>query len=445
MGHQHVGGIADQRRGGAVVGPHQTPDVGGGDATAELRRLAAQAQQAINAKRADPALSGWGQQTAELQAGPGGGFWQAWEGGSIYWLPSTGAREVHGAIREHYVALGAERGLLGYPATDETGTPDGVGRFNHFERGSIYFHPRTGAFEIHGAIRDKWASQGWERFGYPICDEVDTVERTGRVNHFRVIAPGASNDGEERSIYWAPDLDAHSIQGPIRERWRALGWETGFLGYPVSDQYDRDGGLRNDFQYGSVVWSAASGVQVRPQWFTVDAPSIAFGAGIAVGGYGRLTVFSDGTTHFQGHLHASGFPSYDCLAVFTVKDADGRAYAASHTGRVHGTDEPGSRDFDWDEWGTNDDLRRNWPRISSGGVGGWKVDVTSDWSFQKIQKIVEDVVAAAGVVLAIIALIPSGGGGGGGDKSSDPNYGRPEAYPPGGLPPPDQSVGAPPG
>jgi hypothetical protein len=92
-------------------------------------------------------------------------------------------------------------------------------------------------------------------------------------------------------------------------------------------------------------------IQSGPEWRVVDAPSITFGTGIAVGGYGRLTVFSDGTTHFQGHLHDSGFPSYDCLAVFTVKDADGRAYVASRSGRVHGTDEPGSRDLDWDDWG----------------------------------------------------------------------------------------------
>jgi hypothetical protein len=106
-----------------------------------------------------------------------------------------------------------------------------------------------------------------------------------------------------------------------------------------------------------------------PEWFVVDAPKITFGSGMAVGGYGRLTVFSDGITHFQGHLHDSGFVSYDCLVVFTVKDADGRAYPASASGRVHGTIEPGSRDYDWDEWGQNDAIRQNWAKIRSGGAG----------------------------------------------------------------------------
>ncbi len=36
---------------------------------------------------------------------------------------SAGAFEVHGAIREKYLALGAEASILGYPRTDETATP----------------------------------------------------------------------------------------------------------------------------------------------------------------------------------------------------------------------------------------------------------------------------------------------------------------------------------
>jgi uncharacterized protein with LGFP repeats len=49
-----------------------------------------------------------------------------------------------------------------------------VGRFNHFSNsGSIYWTPSTGAWSIHGAIRAKWASMGWERscLGYPVSDE----------------------------------------------------------------------------------------------------------------------------------------------------------------------------------------------------------------------------------------------------------------------------------
>lgn len=95
---------------------------------------------------------------------------------------SAGAFEVHGAIREKYLALGAEASVLGYPRTDESGTPDGHGRFNHFQGGSIYWTAGTGAHEVHGLIRDRWSALGWERnpqLGYPISDELIPDPRVG--------------------------------------------------------------------------------------------------------------------------------------------------------------------------------------------------------------------------------------------------------------------------
>lgn len=97
-------------------------------------------------------------------------------------VSSAGAFEVHGAIREKYLALGAEASILGYPLTDETGTPDGIGRYNHFQAGSIYYTPGSYAHEVHGLIRDRWSSLGWERnpqLGYPISDELTPDRRIG--------------------------------------------------------------------------------------------------------------------------------------------------------------------------------------------------------------------------------------------------------------------------
>jgi hypothetical protein len=39
--------------------------------------------------------------------------------------------EVHGAIRAKYSSLGWERSFLRYPLTNETTCPDGVGKFNY--------------------------------------------------------------------------------------------------------------------------------------------------------------------------------------------------------------------------------------------------------------------------------------------------------------------------
>lgn len=119
--------------------------------------------------------------SAEMDLPDGRGRVRDFDHGSIYWTPETGAHEVHGEIRVKWAQLGR---WIGYPVTDETGCPDGVGRFNHFEHGSIYWTPRTGAHEVHGAIRDAWAQGGWERgpVGYPTTDEHDHAG--GRANQF---------------------------------------------------------------------------------------------------------------------------------------------------------------------------------------------------------------------------------------------------------------------
>jgi hypothetical protein len=129
----------------------------------------------------------------------GWGKYQHFQNGSIYWSLETGAHEVHGAIRDKWASLGWERSFLGYPLTDETSSPDGRGRFNHFQGGSIYWSSGTGAHEVHGAIRDKWASLGWEMsfLGYPLTDELSTAEGRGRFNDF-----------ERGQIAWSPQIGA---------------------------------------------------------------------------------------------------------------------------------------------------------------------------------------------------------------------------------------------
>ncbi|MFO7565270.1 MAG: hypothetical protein R6X02_21690 [Enhygromyxa sp.] len=113
----------------------------------------------------------------ETDSADGEGRYRRYQNGDIYWHPSTDAHAVHGSIRTRYRAMGAETGALGYPLTDERSTPEGVGRYNHFQRGSIYWHPTTGAHEVLGRIRERWAMFGWERgfLGYPGSNQqVDT-------------------------------------------------------------------------------------------------------------------------------------------------------------------------------------------------------------------------------------------------------------------------------
>lgn len=166
---------------------------------------------------------------------------------SVYFSPNTGAHAIWGVIRQKWEEKGWETGPLGYPATDELVTPDGVGRYNHFSKdGSIYWTPANGAHSVWGLIRQVWQQTGWETgpMGYPATDELVTPDGVGRYNHFDKAA----------SIYFSPSTGAHEVYGAIRQRWSALGWERSYLGYPTSGEFASAGGRRNDFQWGYIQW-----------------------------------------------------------------------------------------------------------------------------------------------------------------------------------------------
>lgn len=158
-----------------------------------------------------------------------------------------------GDILTKYNAMGGSGGPLGPATTDELSTTSaawGAGRFNHFQNNaSIYWSSATGAHEVHGAIHTKWASLGWEQAtGFPTTDESTTPDAVGRYSHF-----------QGGSIYWTPSTGAHVVYGVIRSKWSSLGWETGALGYPTSDEYNVTGGKRSDFQNGYIVFNSSTG------------------------------------------------------------------------------------------------------------------------------------------------------------------------------------------
>ena len=168
--------------------------------------------------------------TAVTVCPDGRGYYRHFQGGSIYWHPYTGAHEVHGLIRQKWAGLGWEKSFLGYPTSDETvgRDNDGAGRFSHFQGGSIYWHPGVGTFEVHGAIRQKYLELGAEAsfLGYPTTNESTTPDGVGRYNHFQA-----------GSIYWTPSTWAHEVHGLIRQYWADHGWErNAALGYPISDE-----------------------------------------------------------------------------------------------------------------------------------------------------------------------------------------------------------------
>lgn len=140
-------------------------------------------------------LGGLGIQTSPGIERIGDGYVVEYEGGAIFYSRNTFAREVHGEILKKYKSLGGAGGFLGFPLTDEKPTSMsspvhnqayGTGRYNHFQNGSIYWRSASGAYEVHGAIRELWHSWGGtvSGLGFPLSDEMDTQDGSGRVGFF---------------------------------------------------------------------------------------------------------------------------------------------------------------------------------------------------------------------------------------------------------------------
>ncbi len=217
---------------------------------------------------------------------------------------ASDAFQVSGAIRDKWVALGAEQGFLGSPDADESVTFDGVGHYCHFKGGSIYWTPSTGAFEVHGPIRAKWAE---------------------------------------------------------------LGWELSYLGYPLTDETPAPDGIGryNKFQGGVIYWSPTGGAVDLQNTRTWDSGPIAFSDGTALGGNCRLVMNNNGDWTFSGHMHDSGFDTYSFGVAAVALTPSGVGYTLSVEGRAEGTSAglpfgTPNREYDWTTSGNNPSVRDNW-------------------------------------------------------------------------------------
>ncbi|MFB7720772.1 alpha/beta hydrolase-fold protein [Nocardia sp. NPDC056100] len=197
----------------------------------------------------------------------GRGRFQSFQGGSIYWTPQTGAQMVRGAILDAWGKQGFERGPAGYPNGPEIATPNKDGVVQGFENGPIYFSPKTGAHMVQGLILGRYAQIGFENspFGFPINEE-QGLRDLGRFVAF-----------EGGNIYWSPLSGAWGVRkGPIMEAWAAQGFENGGLGFPIGDEgTNPNGTVQQPFQGGTVMVQDG-----RAQAFGLDGKPI----GAPVGG-----------------------------------------------------------------------------------------------------------------------------------------------------------------
>ncbi|ACL42398.1 LGFP repeat protein (plasmid) [Pseudarthrobacter chlorophenolicus A6] len=187
----------------------------------------------------------------EIKGLKNGGAYQTFQGGSIHWSAASGAHITKGAIRSAWGVKSYERGVLGYPTSDEIKGLKNGGAYQTFQGGAIHWSAATGAHPTTGAIRTKWAAAGSENgvLGYPTSSEL-TLTNGGKYQTFQGGA-----------IYWTPATGAHISKGGIRSAWAQHGYERGPLGYPTTDEFGVPGGIRQNYQGGSILWSSFTGAR----------------------------------------------------------------------------------------------------------------------------------------------------------------------------------------
>ena len=179
-----AGGRAQDYRGGRVL---WSPATGAHEVHGLIRE---------RYERADGPAGFLGLPTSDELAVPGGRA-SEFTGGRVSWSAATGARETHGLILAHYLALGGPA-RWGLPTTDELAVPGG--RASTFAGAQFYWSPGTGAREVHGAILARYLELGGPSsgLGLPTSDE-------------QAVPGGARSDFTGGSLVWQAATGAVSL------------------------------------------------------------------------------------------------------------------------------------------------------------------------------------------------------------------------------------------
>lgn len=184
-----------------------------------------------------------------------GGSYQCFSVGCILYSPASGARLTMGAIRDKWAQTGFENGALGYPVTDEVSGLRSGGVYQNYQGGAILWSPGTGAHVSVGAIRNTWAGTGFES-GALGYPVTDEIGGLRNGGVFQNYQGGA--------IIWSPSTGARVSVGSIRNMWAATGFEAGRLGYPTTNEVAglKNGGVYQNYEGGAIIWSPATGAAI---------------------------------------------------------------------------------------------------------------------------------------------------------------------------------------
>ncbi len=149
-------------------------------------------------------------------------------------------------IMTRWTRIGGTRSQLGAVRSGEFAVASGAAQL--FQRGRIFYSPKTGAKELYGPILTRYRKAGGpsSTLGFPRTP----VRRWGANSLARF---------QNGSIYLKGSTAPVVVSGAIDRRYLAEGGSRSGLGWPTSSNYKVTVGQRVDFEHGYIVWSRRTG------------------------------------------------------------------------------------------------------------------------------------------------------------------------------------------
>lgn len=167
---------------------------------------------------------------------------------------------------------------LGQPTSNYTCGLTNGGCYRDYAGGAVLWSPATGAWESFGPIRDRYRAVGFESSGLSYP--------TGPVT-CGIKDNGCFQNFQGGAILGSPSTGYWANWGSIRDRYRQLGFERSVLGLPIGAEVCglSGGGCYQNFQGGAILWSPATGA-----WESFGPTRVVYrAAGFESGRYGYPT------------------------------------------------------------------------------------------------------------------------------------------------------------
>jgi uncharacterized protein with LGFP repeats len=248
----------------------------------------------------------------------GGGLVQGFQNGAIAWSQSRGAFAVMGDIRAYFGGLGGVGGVLGWPASDPVAVAaGGGGTVQSFAGGAVAASP-AGVFSLVGSVRSFFSTVGGigGALGWPSGDRscspagVCTQSFAGGVAYVQPSGSGqyllpafdaayVAAGGPSGPLGWpatgpirfaasgggtvqgfaggalagADGAAAHTLAGVMRSAYNSAGGVNSELGWPAGESSCTAGVCTQQYQNGTIFWSAQYGARA-----SVGAVAVAYAA-----------------------------------------------------------------------------------------------------------------------------------------------------------------------